>query len=193
MCCIACQCTNTIQVLHWFHCYCHYSLLGKIKIWNCASQETCKYYEWRFITTKNRVHTWSLLQICIYQHAIHILERWKNGPCGWAGVKLGACWWSAGCPWWLCNMRVECQSVILWFSIQKSRLASTHFGGFLDIILCKTFSTHEFMAKAIDWENSVLDLCHDSVRMNFRELGFCGGAWQRCYVSVWNQILELHF
>jgi hypothetical protein len=47
-------------------------------------------------------------------------------------------------------MRVECQSVILRFSIQKSRFPSTGFGGFFYFILCKTFSTHEFMAMAID-------------------------------------------
>jgi hypothetical protein len=191
--CIACQCANTIKVLHWFHCCCHYSLLASIKVWNCASQETCKYYEWRLITPKNRVHTWSPLQICIYKRAIHILERCKNDTCGCAGVKLGAWWWSGGCGWRLCNMRVEFQSVILWFSIKKSRFPRTHFGGFFDFILYKTFSTHEFMAMAIHWENSMLDLCHDSVRMNFRVLGCCGGAWQRCYVSVWNQIFECRF
>jgi hypothetical protein len=97
--CIACQCANTIKVLHWFHCCCHYSLLASIKVWNCASQETCKYYEWRLITPKNRVHTWSPLQICIYKRAIHILERCKNDTCGCAGVKLGAWWWSGGCGW----------------------------------------------------------------------------------------------
>jgi hypothetical protein len=160
---IACQCANTISVLHWFHCW------GNIKVWNCACQETCKYYEWRLITPRNRVHTWSLLQICIYQPAIHILERCKNDTCGCAGLKFGAWWWSGGSGWWLCNMRVEFQSVILWFSIKKSRFPSTHLCGSFDFIHRKTFSTHEFMAMAIHWENSMLDLCHDSVRMNFRE------------------------
>jgi hypothetical protein len=139
------------------------------------------------------VHTWSLLQICIDQRALHILERCKNDTRRCAGVKLGGWWWSGGSGWWLCNTRVEFQSVILWFSIKNSRFPSTHFGGFSYFILCQTFSTHEFMAMAIDWENSLSDLCHDSVRMNFRELGCCGGAWQRCYVSVWNQIFECHF
>jgi len=191
--CFAWQCARSIKVLHWFHCCFHYSMLAKIKIWNCASQETCKYYEWRLITPKNRLHTWSVLQICIDKCANHILERCKIDTCGYADVKLGACWRSGGCGWWLCNMRVEFQSVILWFSIKNSRLASTHFRGFFDFILCKTFSTHEFIVMAMHWENSMLDLCHDSVWMNFKELGWCAGAWQRCYVSVWNQIFQCHF
>jgi hypothetical protein len=118
---VACQCANTSKVLHWFHCCCHYSLLANIKVSNCASQETCKFYEWTLITAKNYVHMWSLLQICIFKCAIHILERCKNDTCRCAGVKLRGWWWSGGSGWWLCNMRVEFQSVILWFLIKKSR------------------------------------------------------------------------
>jgi hypothetical protein len=69
------QCVNTIQVVHWCHCCCHYLSMANIRICNCASQTTHRYYEWRFTTPKNHVYTWSFLQNCIYNYVIHILGK----------------------------------------------------------------------------------------------------------------------
>jgi hypothetical protein len=102
------QCVNTIQVIHWCHCCCHYLSLANIRICNCASQATHRCYEWRFTTPKNHVYTWSLIQNCIYNYAIHILGkccRHYTWRCG--GVKLAARWCCGGCGWWLCNMMLQ--------------------------------------------------------------------------------------
>jgi hypothetical protein len=178
-----------MEVLHWCHCCCHY--LSPVRVWNCASQETCRYYEWRFTTPKNHVYTWSLLQIGIYKCAIHILGRccrhytWRCG-----GVKLAAWWWSGGSGWWLCNLRVEFQYEILLFSIKKSGSPSTDF---CDFIQYKPFSHilfWQWQYIILYWENSMLDLCHDSARVKLQGVfvGCCFGPWQRPHVSVWHQI-----
>ncbi len=64
-------------------------------------------------------------------------------------MKLAAQWWSGGCGWWLCNLRVEFQCEIFLFSIKKSRSTSTDFVGFCDFIQYKPFFTHTFMAMAV--------------------------------------------
>jgi hypothetical protein len=199
--CIAllCQCVNTIEVLHWCHCCCHYLSLANIRVWDCASPETCRYYEWRFTTPKNHVYAWSLLQICIYKCAIHILGRscrhytWRCG-----GVKLAAQWWSGGCGWWLCNLRVEFQYDILLVSIKKSRSPSTDFVGFCDFIQYKPFLTHTFMATAVQYiilrefyVRFVSGFCQGELQGVF--VACCFGPWQGPHVRVWHQIIECYF
>jgi len=170
--CIAllCQCVNTIQVLHWCHCCCHYLSLANIRVWNCASPETCRYYEWRFTMPKNHVSTWSLLQICIFKCAIHILGRccrhytWRCG-----GVKLAAWWWSGGCRWWLCNMRVQFQYEFLLLRADLQVLILLVSVISYNISLFSHILSWQWQYILLYWENSMLDLCHDSVRVNFKE------------------------
>jgi hypothetical protein len=158
-----------------------------------------RYYEWRSTTPKNRAYAWSLLQICIYKCAIHILGRccrhyiWRFG-----GVKLAAQWWSGGCGWWLCNLRVEFQCEILLSSIKKSRSPSTDFVGFCDFIQYKPFFTHTFMAMAVHhiilrefYVRFVSWFCEGELQEVF--VGCCFGPWQRPYVTVWHQIFECYF